>query len=307
MRKGVRIMTYTIAVDEQYTWIDPINVKVTSTMGMDEYIRYRQIEKELVRLEESTTCDEEGLTCLQMQAYMLVDMDDEREELLIRIRWLKKLYDVAKKVETVETVETKKDIERLKAILIPLPPMPLKKVIEQQLQQKSVREENDQQWITHIMEKADPIFLNLGKEGRRAVIRELENRKYLPIDSLCAYVREQAVKMEENVRQLAFIESVDSLVEALNALPFSLYRALSHEEKRKVAQYLYDMKPFNRGVQAVAQAIDKFVEQMKNDEEMWGAVAEVGLLSREMEQMQHVQYVAKRATDDVMIFEKTGP
>lgn len=296
-------MTYTVANKSQCSWVAPSTLRVTTVHVLDDHIRYRQIEEKLATLEQSTIRDEETLTFLHMQTCMLFYMDDEREELLIRIRWLKQLYDVAKKVDSVKT---KKDIERLQAILTTLPPSPLKRTIEQQLHEKHVGEENDQQWLVPIMEKADPIFLNLGKDGRRAIIRELEEKRHLPLDVLLAYVRERAVEIEENVRQLACVSSIDSLVVALDALPFSLYHSLSHEEKREVAEHLYETKPFHRGCQAVAQAIDTFVRERRTNEAVWGAIAEDGMLCRDVDQKPSIQYVAKRVADDILTFEKNG-
>ncbi|MCX8046567.1 MAG: hypothetical protein N3A70_06785 [Anoxybacillus gonensis] len=297
-------MTYTIATGEQCVWKAPAALHVTAMTTVDEQMRYNQIEKQLAELEGAMTCDEEKLASLQREISMLLQMDGEREELQLRVRWLQQLYNVAKEVEHVKT---SKDIERLQAVLATLPPSPLKCGLEETLRQKYVKEQEEatQRWLDDIIKRADSIFLNLGKEGREAIIKRLEGKQDLSLSSVLAYLREQAEQLEEQVRKLAFIQRIDLLVEALHELPFSNFPLLSADEKKTVAEQLYERQPFPHGFQAVTTEINAIIAEMKRKKgDTWGYVIEDQMLRHEQAKSEHIQYLVKQMGDNVLVFEK---
>lgn len=237
-------------------------VRFTFTGSIDESNLYNDINKRLSILETSLEIDKEELNAIQQENDNFRASIEEKEEVMLRIDWLRRLYEVK---EAIQSVETKEHAEQLRTKIASVQTCPMKNELLAKLDSlvKSLpSEQTEQPQLSpeqELMEKAiveaGDAFINLGRAGREYVINDL--LKKLGGDVPVASIQEAVSALEEQVARLAGIDDVEELQTQLETLPLSNYSRLSSERKQTVAEKLIE----NRQWKGLA-SLDRLIHQL---------------------------------------------
>lgn len=237
-------------------------VRFTFTGSIDESNLYNDINKRLSILETSLEIDKEELNAIQQENDNFRVSIDEKEEVMLRIDWLRRLYEVK---EVIQSVETKEHAEQLRRKITSVQTCPLKNELMatlESLAQSLPSEQTEQSQLSpeqELMEKAiveaGDAFINLGRAGREYVVTKVieEFGKDVPVAS----IQEAVSALEEQVARLAGIDDVEELQTQLETLPLSNYSRLSSERKQTVAEKLIE----NRQWKGLA-SLDRLIHQL---------------------------------------------
>lgn len=230
--------------------IEPLGVdetlKYTSTESMDEDQLYKDLNTRLLTLEIALIIDEESLQLILHDAKGLRFSVGEKEEVLMRIVWLKRLEQVQ---QNLIDVQTKEEAQKQMGIISSCQTSPLKNQLTTQLVQliKSLpSKSNETIQISaedKLMEKAiveaGDIFINLGKSGRDFVIAEVLQQ--FGEKSTVEAIQEHTVQLEQRVVSLADVKGRSGLIQQLESLPIKLFSTLSVERKVEIAERLLEV------------------------------------------------------------------
>lgn len=216
----------------------------TVTADMDEAPVYQELNQRLIHLETSADIHVEELQAIEQASVDLVFNVEAKEEVELRIDWLKRLYEVK---GLLPTVSTPTEVEHLRSMLGPVQTCPLKNELLTALahlaetlpvEVEPVTLNKFERVMEFAIEKAGDDFINLGKAGREHVVNDLlkEFGQNVPLAS----IQEAVSALERQVFDLAEIEDAQSLQIQLAALPLSNYSSLSSDRKQLVAEQLIE-------------------------------------------------------------------
>lgn len=237
-------------------------VRFTFTGSVDERNLYSNLNKRLSILETSLEIDKEELNAIQQESDSFRVSIEEKEEVLLRIDWLRRLYEVK---EAIQSVETKEHAEQLRTKIASVQTCPMKNELLVKLDSlvKSLpSEQTEQPQLSpeqELMEKAiveaGDAFINLGRAGREYVVTKVieEFGGDVPVAS----IQEAVSALEEQVARLAGIDDVEELQTQLETLPLSNYSRLSSERKQMVADQLIENKQW-KGL----ASLDRLIHQL---------------------------------------------
>lgn len=214
----------------------------TVTAAIDETPIYQELNLRLTQLETSTDIHEEELQAIEQSSANLVINVEAKEEVQLRVDWLKRLYEVK---GSLSTVSTSKEIERLRVLLRPVQTCPLKTELLTTLDDIAETLPAEVEPVTlsafdRVMElaieKAGDGFINLGKAGREHIVNDLLEK--FREDASVASIRVAVSALESEVNGLAEVKDAQTLQAKLEALPLSNYSRLSLERKQLVTEQL---------------------------------------------------------------------
>lgn len=233
----------------------------TVTAAMDETPIYQELNQRLTQLETSTDIQEEELQAIEQTSTVLVISVEAKEEVQLRVDWLKRLYEVK---GALSTVSTSKEIERLRALLSPVQTCPLKTELLTKLNRlaethpaevKTASLTVHDRVMDFAIEHAGDGFINLGKAGREHVINDLLEK--FGEDVHVASVQEAVVALERQIADLAEIEDTQTLQTQLEVIPLSNYSNMSCKRKQMVAEELIEDRQW-KGL----ASLDRIIRQL---------------------------------------------
>lgn len=242
-------------------------VTLTYTENTNEEKLYKELSHRLIELERSLEVNKEELQSISELANSFQTSMDEKEEILLRIDWLNRLYRVKEEVTEIDTNEKAKQLRRL---LSPVQTCPLKKQLMGEIEklEKSFPEEKvpvtlEQQLMERAIEEVGADFINLGKAGREYVVAEAinENGEFATV----THIKDLTLTLEKSVERLKKCNSQAELVSQLEQLPLRLFNSLDANRKAAIAEHLCEIKKWN-GLAALDRMIIQLDKAMTNEE-----------------------------------------
>ncbi|ARD48850.1 hypothetical protein [Sporosarcina sp. P33] len=242
----------------------------TVTAGKDEAPIYQELNQRLTQLETSTVIHEDELQAIEHASADLVINVEAKEEVQLRIDWLKCLYDVK---GALPSVSTSTEAERLRTMLSPVQTCPLKSELLTALDRlaESIHAEPERASLSandrvmeFAIEQAGDGFINLGKAGREHVVKDV--LKKFGEDVPVASIQETVSALEGQVARLAEIEDAKTLQTQLETLPLPSYAGLSTERKQMVAEQLIKSRQW-KGLASLSRLIHQLDAKLSAAEE----------------------------------------
>lgn len=242
----------------------------TITESIDEKKLFDTINTKLIALETKIEIDIVELNAISKMVEEFRIAIDEKEELHLRIDWLKRLYQAK---EEIQAVDNKEKAKRLRKLIISVQTCPLKQQLLSKLDEleQSLNEENailaefsrEQQLMEKAIKEAGDVFINLGKVGREFVIASVLQQfgERTSMDS----VKENAVAIEQRVTMLAELNDPDEMISCLKQLPLSSFNQLKTSIKEEIAKRLIDHNKWN-GLSALDRQIVHLEKVINNEE-----------------------------------------
>lgn len=222
-------------------------IRYTFMENEDEGQLYVDLNERLMGLEILLTVDSEALQPIIEDAKGFRLLQDEKEEVLMRIDWLQRLYKVQQRLSDLQTIE---EAEENKRLISPCQTSPLKNhlltkldALAQSLPSEQVEEvqmTDAEVLMDKAIEEAGNSFINLGKVGREIIVQEALEKfgSNVSID----YIQEATKSLEQQVAQLAKAENEEAFQTQLVNLPLLHYANLSAERKQMVTEQLMDKR-----------------------------------------------------------------
>lgn len=250
-------------------------VRFTFHENQDERKIYNDLNKRLGVLETSLEMDNEELASIHQATDSFKVAIDDKEEVLLRIDWLRRLYEVK---EVIQSVDTKEYAERLRTMIASVQTCPMKNELMDELNSliasipsEQVGQEQmslEQELMEKAIEEAGDVFINLGKAGREFVIEGVikQSVKKATVED----VKENTIALEQRVESLADLKGQEELIHQLESLPIASFSPLSNERKARIAEKLLEMKNWNglATLERVILQMDRFLtnEEQKQQE-----------------------------------------
>lgn len=248
-----------IAVDSIDALLADKKFNYTSMAVSDEMALYNAINVRLIELEKALNIDLDVLQAIIEDTSQMVFRWDEKEELLLRINWLNRLYKVQQEIYEVTTHDRAKELH---SHISPCQTSPLKKQLQDRLDDllstlpKEVIEKTAKEKLMEFaIEKVGDDFIDLGKAGREFMINDLLQK--FSEDVPVASIQEAVSALERQVDSLVDIEDAQALQVQLEALPLSNYLRLSSERKQMVAEQLIESNQWKGLV-----SLDRLIRQL---------------------------------------------
>lgn len=234
-------------------------VTLTYTENKDEEKLYKELSHRLIELERSLEVNKEELQLISELANSFQTSIDEKEEILLRIDWLNRLYRVKEEVTEIYTNEKAKQLRRL---LSPVQTCPLKKQLMEQIDilEKSLPEEKipvtqEQQLMERAIEEIGADFINLGKAGRDFVISEVLEQ--FGDNATMENVKTSTLALEQRVKDLLTVNDPTKLLNQLENLPLKLFSEFKNDRKEAIVNRLMQHKKWNG-----LAALDRIIVQL---------------------------------------------
>lgn len=244
----------------------------TFTESLDESKTYSVINQRLNELEASLSVDNGKLASLQQEVYSFRMTNDEKEEVLLRINWLRRLYEVEEKIQTVTTKEASVN---LRETISSIHTCPLKNELITKLdslvktlpseQKNQLQLSPEEELMKKAIEMGEDTFINLGKVGREHVIQTVV--KQFGEKATVDEVQKAAVVLERKVKSLAGFSDPSVLIDLLEQLPLNNFIGLDSGRKEKIAVLLLELKEWN-GLAALDRRIlqlDRGITEAEQD------------------------------------------
>ncbi|MED4455957.1 hypothetical protein [Metabacillus fastidiosus] len=199
---------------------------------------------------------------------------DEKEEVLLRIDWLDRLYKAKEKIKLINTREEAQFLRRLIASVQTCPMktqlMAELDLLEQLLPAKEMPSEKTstgELLMEKTIEEAGEVFINLGKAGREHIVREVLNQYGDNAD--VEHIKELSTILERRVESLKEEKDRHQLAMSLEQLPIPLFSRLGDERKEIVINRLIENSKWNglASLDRMIAQLDKVIiieEEMKN-------------------------------------------
>lgn len=259
----------------------------TAKEGKDETPIYQVLNRRLMQLETSRELYEDELNAIEESSVDLVVSIDAKEEVQLRIDWLKRLYEVKISLPTVSTFA---ELERLHVTLSSVQTCPMRSELLRALDQLAatlpaeteLRVQNEFDRVMEMaIEQAGEVFINLGKAGRENIVQGAleEFGGSVSID----YLKEATMSLEQQVARLAEADNEEAFQTQLNYLPLPHYANLSVERKQIVTKQLLEKRNWkglaslDRMILHVDSALNKVEEQYTLQSMEIGAVTSLDL------------------------------
>ena len=253
----------------------------TVTAGKDETPIYKELNQRLTQLETSTEIHAGELQVIEQSSVDLVFNVEAKEEVGLRIDWMKRLYEVKGSLPSVSAFA---EVECLRTMLSPVQTCPLKSELQTALAHlvetlpvvvEPVTLSVFDRVMEFAIEQAGVGFINLGKAGREHVVNDLLEKfgKDVPVAS----IQETVSALERRVADLAEMEDVQMVQSQLETLPLSNYPLLSSERKHIVAEQLLDGKQWKwlASLDRLIHQLDAKLNAAEEQEELHSMVSGV--------------------------------
>lgn len=260
---------YSVAQESKGNFFNNNNFHFTHTINIDEEKMYKKLDNKLLSLEKSKEENIKDLETIMNSTDNLRFLLDEKEELQIRIDWLKTLYTAKAQIKTVDTKEKAKNLREL---ILSVQTCPLKKRLLTELDtiEQSYLIENGNSaelpLIDGLIEKAieeiGTDFINLGNEGRRYVVAEAISLHGEDVD--VKKIEDLTLLLETRVTTLKDIEDLTKAINYLQELPIHLFSVLSTERKEAIAKLLLENKTWS-GLASLARLIIQYNNRLLSE------------------------------------------
>ncbi|PID21743.1 hypothetical protein CSV61_08565 [Sporosarcina sp. P3] len=232
----------------------------TALEGRDERKVYNELNERLTLIETVTTLHEADLAAIEEDASAIIVSIELKEEIQLRIEWMKRLYEVQYSLSFPNTLS---DLERLRSLIVPVQTCPLKVVLVAELENriaslpvetKQIKESALDELMEQAIEQAGEEFINLGAAGRAHVVEKLlvDRGALVSIDM----VQQASVSLERQVTELHDSLNIEDFRMKLEALPLPVFTHLSEEQKDIVASKLQDSNVW-QGLASLNRMIDQ--------------------------------------------------
>lgn len=245
----------------------------TFTEHADEKKLYKEISMRLIALEKSLDVNKKELEDIYNKTQGFQLAIEEKEEVLLRLDWLNRLYKAKEEIKSVETKEKAKQLHRL---ISPVQTCPMKKQLmseinslEQSLPEEKVifeKPSNEQILMEKAIEEVGDIFINLGKAGRAFVISDVLKR--FGDSASIKDIKDSTLKLEQHVKDLAEINNPTELLNHLEQLPLQSFSDLEVGKKEKVVERILKNSQWN-GLSSLDRTIaqlDKVITKEERDQ-----------------------------------------
>lgn len=230
------------AITEEHTKQNEIYY--TAYESQDEKEIYDLLNKGLTKLETATMLHEEDLAAIEAAAEDIVLSIELKEEIVLRIDWMKRLYEAQQDLSTISTVN---EAQQLRSLIAPVQTCPLKGRLSTELTEiiatlpnvsKQVEKSAFDQLMEHAINQAGEEFINLGSVGRAQVVEELlsKNGPEASVES----IQVATAKLEQQVVELQGITHLRDMKRKLEALPLPSFAQLAEERKDLVTSKLIE-------------------------------------------------------------------
>lgn len=237
----------------------------------DEHKIYNDLNKRLSVLEASLEVDKEELASIQQATGSFRIEFNTKEEVLLRVDWLSRLYEVKK---VIKTIDTKEYAEQLRTKIASVQTCPMKSELMDELNSMvaSLPSENtehtqmlpEQELMEKAIEEAGEAFINLGKAGRDFIISDVLIQ--LGKKATIKAIQDQTQNLEQSVEALTGIKESRELVKQLESLPFPLFHALPIERKGKIVETLLEKNTWN-GLASLDRMIAQLNKTLTKEEQ----------------------------------------
>ncbi|MEC2071343.1 hypothetical protein [Alkalihalophilus marmarensis] len=219
------------------------DLQFTYTGCIDETALYDDINRKLIELEKSLEIDNVELETIKVLASEFKVSTEFKEEILMRIDWLERLYKAKEEIGSIDTLEKAKQLRRL---ISPVQTCPMKQQLmtliaelEQSLSEAHLvpsEIQSEHRLMEESLEEAGDVFLNLGKVGRESVIADVISRfgENTSID----IITEMAEELEQRVKALSEEENHNELLVELEQLPLKSFAELTKGRKASIVKNL---------------------------------------------------------------------
>lgn len=250
----------------------PDSISIKTDLRSFEYEVLDYLNKVLSSMEQAPRITLEILMEIQDEVRKLVLLAEEREEINLRINWLKHLHDVMLKVPLIKSQEEAKHLRN--SLRYVGGNSFVKKEIISELERleiaspKAIDEiKNDQSPYEYLMEQAieyaGELFINLGSTGRKTVVyRVLE--LYGEKASLEDVINESLV-IEQDVKHLLEYKDSDQIMNRLDQLPLESFNSLEIDRKKAVVAKLIQTKSWT-GLASLNRVIKQLNKEIEKEE-----------------------------------------
>lgn len=237
----------------------------TAYEGRDENEIYDLLNKSLTKLETAITLHEEDLVAIETAVQDIVMSIELKEEVLLRIDWMKRLYEAQQGLSTISTVN---EAQQLRSLIASVQTCPLKGRLSDELteiiaaspnESKQVEKDTFDQLMEHAINQAGEEFINLGLAGREQIVEELltKDGPKASIES----IQEATANLEQKVTKLHGITHFEDMKRKLEDLPLPSFTQLAEERKDLVASKLIEGSTW----QGLA-SLDRMIHQLNRAE-----------------------------------------
>ncbi|ELK38947.1 succinate dehydrogenase/fumarate reductase, flavoprotein subunit [Brevibacillus agri BAB-2500] len=233
---------------------------------VDDEQLFTDINTELKKLETSTDVNIIELEKIIKLSEHFQRVEEWKEEVLLRIDWLQRLY---KAKDEVGLVDTKEKLMQLREVVAPVQTCPLKNQLlaeidslEASMPKEAIKEPTEFELLMeNAMNEVGDVFINLGKTGREYVIAKVlkhEGDQATPV-----HVQTLAGHVEQRVLTLTEVSDLTKMIAELDQLPLSAFSALHEVKKERVAEALIQEKGWTglfsleRKIKQISKAIDR--------------------------------------------------
>lgn len=238
---------------------------------MDEDQLYKDLNTRLLTLEIAITIDEKSLQLIIQDAKGLRFSVGEKEEVLMRIDWLKRLEQVQ---ENLGDVQTKEEAQKQMRLILSCQTSPLKNQLTIQLDQlieslpsesnETIQVSAEESLMEKAIEEAGNAFINLGRSGRDFIIVDVI-RQFGEKATIEAII-EHTVQLEQCVVSLADVKGKAELIRKLESLPIASFSTMPAERKAEIGERLLEANQWS-GLATLERMILHWNRFLTNEEE----------------------------------------
>ncbi|KAB7706671.1 hypothetical protein F9802_10790 [Bacillus aerolatus] len=247
------------------------NIYFTFEENIDEQILYRKLNERLSALESSVKTNNQELAFIHQAAGSFKMALEEKEEVIIRIDWLRRLYEAK---EAISSVDTKEEADYLRRLIASVQTCPMKNELVEKIDsleqslpsgmQAPVELSRHQKLMEKAIREAGDVFINLGKTGREHVITGVLER--FGNQANVERVKEQSATLEESVKSLLEVKGSAELISRLEQLPLASFSELSIGRKKALAERLLKNGNWD-GLASIDRMIVRLDQGIKKEEQ----------------------------------------
>ena len=215
--------------------------------SIDEQKLYIDLNSRLILLERSLDMDKTELDAIDQLAEGFLAAIDEKEEVLLRIDWLRRLY---KFNYEIKSIDSKEKAMRLRRLILSVQTCPMKKMLmdeidslEQSLPKNSIEPSKEQILMEKAIEEIGTDFINLGKAGREYVLADVISQYADNAD--VENMKELTTAIENRVNDLKEINELSKMITHLDQLPLQSFSILEANRKEAIAKRLIETKKWS--------------------------------------------------------------
>lgn len=239
------------------------DIEFTSDASVDVAKLYNDLNKQLTILETSLEIDLQLLNSIEGNLKFFKGGTEEKEEVQMRVNWMRKLYEVKDALKSIKTVENAIHFQNM-IVAVQTCPMKINLIIELESLVATLPSEktesailsNEELLMEQAIEKAGDGFINLGQVGRDFIIGNLKQ------DRTIANIKEQTKLLEQKVENIMAITDLQEQINQLEELPLASFTGLSSDRKEKVAVQLFENKTWTNlaSLDHMIYLIDRSIE-----------------------------------------------